>query len=101
MSELVAEILINRGYDTKEKAENFLKPGPENLYDPYLMHDMKKGTDRIRTAIVEGQKITVYGDYDADGLTSTSIMYEALTQLGAECDYYIPNRFDDGYGHVS
>lgn len=98
LSELVAEILINRGYDTKEKAESFLKPGPENLYDPYLMHDMKKGTDRIRTAIVEGQKITVYGDYDADGLTSTSIMYEALTQLGAECDYYVPNRFDDGYG---
>lgn len=98
VSELTASVLVSRGYDTVEKAGEFLNPGPDDLNAPVLMHDMEKGVERIREAIVSGSRITVYGDYDADGLTSTAIMYETLQQLGADCDYYIPNRFADGYG---
>lgn len=95
---LVVSLLLERGYDSAEKINRFLKPELEMLYDPFLLHDMQKACDRIKKAITSGEKITVYGDYDADGLTSTSIMYEALLQLGADVQYYIPDRFKDGYG---
>ena len=70
----------------------------EDLHDPYLLHDMDKAVDRIRQAIEQGELILVYGDYDADGMTSASIVKESLEQLGAECLVYLPNRFTDGYG---
>jgi len=95
---LVISILFNRGFDTVDKINQFLNPKLEMLADPFLLHDMEKGCERIKKAIMLGEKITVYGDYDADGLTSTSIMYEALLQLGADVRYYIPDRFKDGYG---
>ena len=95
---LVAEILCARGYDTIDKARAFLEPSITSFHDPYALFDMQKAVDRIQTAIVNGEKITIYGDYDADGLTSTAIMYETLTQLGANVVYYIPDRFKDGYG---
>lgn len=98
LSPLLAQLLINRGYQDPVAVEAFLTPSPEDLHNPFLMHDMQKGVDRIQQAIMEGQKITIYGDYDVDGITSTAIMYEALSDLGADCDYYIPNRFKDGYG---
>ena len=63
-----------------------------------LLHDMDKAVERIRQAIEEGENILVYGDYDADGMTSASIVKESLEQLGAECRVYLPNRFTDGYG---
>ncbi|GKS80926.1 single-stranded-DNA-specific exonuclease [Ligilactobacillus pabuli] len=95
---LVVEILIRRGYETAEKITQFLKPNLSQLNDPFLLHDMQKACERIKKAITSEEKIVVYGDYDADGLTSTSIMYEALLQLGADVRYYIPDRFTDGYG---
>lgn len=95
---LAVSILFDRGYDTAEKINKFLNPELDMLYDPFLLHDMQKACDRIKKAIMAGEKITVYGDYDADGLTSTSIMYEALLQLGGDVQYYIPDRFKDGYG---
>ncbi|HBF75739.1 MAG TPA: single-stranded-DNA-specific exonuclease RecJ, partial [Lactobacillus sp.] len=95
---MVAQILLNRGYDTKEKAEQFLQPDLSQLHDPMTMHDMQKGIDRIQDAVANGEHITIYGDYDADGVTSTSILYETLDQVGANVDYFIPNRFVDGYG---
>lgn len=70
----------------------------EDLHDAYLLHDMDKAVERIRQAIEEGENILVYGDYDADGMTSASIVKESLEQLGAECRVYLPNRFTDGYG---
>lgn len=98
LSPLVTEILVARGQDTVAKAERFLKPTSESFYDPYQLFDMQRAIERIQDAIVNEEHITVYGDYDADGLTSTAIMYEALLQLGADVDYYIPDRFQDGYG---
>ncbi|MFD1125646.1 single-stranded-DNA-specific exonuclease RecJ [Lentilactobacillus raoultii] len=95
---LVAKILLQRGIKTLEAAQDFLTPSAKDFHDPYLMHDMEKGVKRIRQAIENEEQITIYGDYDADGITSTTIMYETLTDLGANVDYYIPNRFSDGYG---
>ena len=68
------------------------------MHDPYLLNDMKKAVERIRYAIEQGELILIYGDYDADGMTSASIVKESLEQLGAECLVYLPNRFTDGYG---
>lgn len=97
LNPVVYRILKNKGY-TSDEIQAFLNPSPKNLYDPYLMHDMQKGVERIQQAVIEGQKIVIYGDYDVDGITSTSIMYESLEQLGANVIYYIPDRFKDGYG---
>ncbi|WP_057877549.1 single-stranded-DNA-specific exonuclease RecJ [Levilactobacillus paucivorans] len=98
ISPIVAQILWNRGYQTTETAHAFLNPGPEQLHDPFALHDMQRGIDRIEDAIGADQQITIYGDYDADGVTSTSILYETLNEMGAKVNYYIPNRFKDGYG---
>lgn len=95
---LIASILIQRGIDTPAAAKKFLTPSAKDFHNPYLMHDMEKGVMRIRQAVENGEQVTVYGDYDADGITSTTIMYEVLNDLGANVDYYIPNRFTDGYG---
>nr|WP_246147482.1 single-stranded-DNA-specific exonuclease RecJ [Secundilactobacillus folii] len=95
---MVAQILLNRGYDDETKASRFLHPDLSQLHDPFAMHDMQKGIDRIQEAVANGDHITIYGDYDADGVTSTSILYETLDQIGADVDYFIPNRFVDGYG---
>ncbi|MHC9536271.1 single-stranded-DNA-specific exonuclease RecJ [Dellaglioa sp. BT-FLS60] len=91
-------LLWSRGFTSEKAIADFLSAGAENIHDPMLMHDMDKGIERIQQAIVENQKITVYGDYDADGLTSTSIMFEVLSDMGADVETYIPNRFIDGYG---
>lgn len=98
VSELVAKILVNRGYDTVETANAFLRPSVEGLYDPFLLHDMDVAISRIMVAIDNGEKIVVYGDYDVDGITSTAIMTWALELMGADVSYYVPNRFKDGYG---
>ena len=95
---LVARLLITRGITTPATAKIFLQADQQPLNDPLQMHDMQKAIDRIQDAIVAGDQITVYGDYDADGLTSTSIMVETLDQVGAQVNYYIPDRFKDGYG---
>ncbi|BDZ31083.1 single-stranded-DNA-specific exonuclease RecJ [Lactiplantibacillus sp. WILCCON 0030] len=96
--ELVAKLLIERGLTTTAQAEAFLHADQQPLNDPLAMHDMARAVDRIQEAVVAGDQITVYGDYDADGLTSTSIMFETLDQIGAQVNYYIPDRFKDGYG---
>ncbi|WP_338209447.1 single-stranded-DNA-specific exonuclease RecJ [Lactiplantibacillus paraxiangfangensis] len=98
VSPLVAKLLIERGLTSTDAAQQFLNADQQPLLDPLTMHDMEKAVDRIQEAIIAGDQITVYGDYDADGLTSTSIMYETLDQIGANVNYYIPDRFKDGYG---
>ena len=98
ITELIAKILVNRGYDTVEAANAFLRPELSGLHDPFLLHDMDKAIERLMQAIDSGQKIIVYGDYDVDGMTSTAIMTWALELMGANVDYFVPSRFSDGYG---
>ena len=98
LSQTAAQILYHRGIDSQAKLDAFLNPSLEQLHDPYLLHDMERAVTRIRSAIEEGEQILVYGDYDADGMTSSSIVKEALEMLGAEVRVYLPNRFTDGYG---
>lgn len=92
------QLCLQRNLITKDEIEQFLTPNESWFHDPLSMHDMEKSVDRILLAVEKNEKITVYGDYDADGVTSTSIMIETLEMLGADVDYYIPNRFADGYG---
>ena len=94
----VARLLFERGIKDETSLKKFLEPSLEDLHDPYLLNDMEKAVERIRQAIEQGELILIYGDYDADGMTSASIVKESLEQLGAECLVYLPNRFTDGYG---
>ncbi|MCO0597855.1 single-stranded-DNA-specific exonuclease RecJ [Peribacillus butanolivorans] len=95
---LVAALLVNRGLDTIESARSFLFVKNQTFHDPFLLKDMDKAVYRIKEAIQNGEKIRVFGDYDADGVTSTTVMMTTLTRLGADVDFYIPNRFTEGYG---
>ena len=94
----LAQLLVQRGYTSSEQIQHVLKPDLAQLYDPFLFQDMQRAVERIQQAIMANEKITVYGDYDADGVTSTSLMQEALASLGADVAIYLPNRFKDGYG---
>lgn len=96
--EKIAYLLSLRGVDSYDKAKYFFRPQLELLHDPFLMKDMDKATDRLARAIRTGEKILVYGDYDVDGTTATSILYIFLQDFGVEVDYYIPHRFKEGYG---
>ena len=78
LSPLLAQLLVQRGIDSVEKAKQYLDPQLAELRDPFELHDMQKAVDRIQAAVANGEKIVVYGDYDADGITSTAVMYETL-----------------------
>ncbi|MGQ7480309.1 single-stranded-DNA-specific exonuclease RecJ [Streptococcus suis] len=95
---VAAKLLYERGIHSAEELHTFLQPSLEDLHDPYLLHDMDKAVERIRRAIEDYEQILIYGDYDADGMTSASILKETLEELGAEVQVYLPNRFTDGYG---
>lgn len=94
----LAPLLWRRGVKNIEDLKIFMNPSIEALHDPFLMYDMEKAVDRIQEAIGAGQKILIYGDYDADGITSTTVMKEAIELVGGEVEFYLPNRFNDGYG---
>lgn len=94
----LATVIVNRGYRTKDDAEAFIKKSQEILHDPFLLNDMNEAVDRIISAIKSKEKITIYGDYDVDGVTSVSILYLYLEKAGAVVDYYIPCRKSEGYG---
>lgn len=98
ISHLIAKIILLRGYEENKEIENFLNYNKTCFYDPYLLHDMKKAVDYIKSAVKSSKKIAVYGDYDVDGITSTYIMYDYLISIGANVIYYIPFRADEGYG---
>ncbi|MBQ4509310.1 MAG: DHH family phosphoesterase, partial [Clostridia bacterium] len=97
-SYVLASLLVNRGYNDIESAESFLKKSQEILHNPFLLNDMDKAVDRIISAVKSNEKITIYGDYDVDGVTSVSILYLYLEKMGANVDYYIPCRKGEGYG---
>ncbi|MGM9928259.1 MAG: single-stranded-DNA-specific exonuclease RecJ [Bacillus sp. (in: firmicutes)] len=95
---LVAQLLVNRGFETVEAARSFLYAEKQEFHDPYLLKDMDKAVERIQQAIKNHENILIFGDYDADGVSSTTVLMETLTSLGAQVDFYIPNRFTEGYG---
>jgi len=95
---LLAGLLLNRGIRDAEEARRFLNPNLSDLHDPYLLEDMEAAVQRLLTALAERQKICIYGDYDADGLTSVAVLSGFLLQLGADCFYHIPHRIEEGYG---
>ena len=97
LDQSVASIVLNRIKDTKD-LEKYLNPELEYLYSPYEFEDMKKAVDIIQTYIKKSKKIVVYGDYDVDGITGTSVLIKVLKDLNAEIDWIIPNRIDHGYG---
>ncbi|MCK5509933.1 single-stranded-DNA-specific exonuclease RecJ [Candidatus Parcubacteria bacterium] len=96
---LVLQLLYNRGITEKEKIKNFLEGGYEkNSHDPFLFQDMKQAVDLTIDHIKKGNKITIYGDYDADGVTSSAILVELLRLFKADVEVYIPHRVKEGYG---
>ena len=95
---LFAQILYNRGFCELEDARRFLYPDESLLQDPFSMLNMQKAVDRIKSAVERRERITVYGDYDVDGVSATTILVKALRLLNAEVEYYIPDRHSEGYG---
>ena len=98
ISTLVATLLVNRGIDSVEAAREFLTPQEQSFHDPFLLKDMDRSVARIKQAIEREEQIFIFGDYDADGVSSTTIMMKTLRDMGAKVQYYIPNRFTEGYG---
>ena len=98
ISKNIAKILNARNITDMNSVKKYFSDEYEEGYDPFLMHDMQKAIDRINEAIENEEKILVYGDYDADGITSTVLLVETLISMGANVSSYIPNRFEEGYG---
>ncbi len=98
ISEASAHLLVMRGIHTAEEAREFVRPSLNRLHDPFLMRDMDKAVTRLTQAIEKGEKILIYGDYDVDGTTAVALMYRFLHPLTPYLDYYIPDRYTEGYG---
>ncbi|MBU9720685.1 MULTISPECIES: single-stranded-DNA-specific exonuclease RecJ [Bacillaceae] len=98
ISTIASRFLVQRGFTTIDEAKAFLHTDRSALHDPFLLKDMEKAVQRIKEGIANSEKILVFGDYDADGVTSTSVMFLTLLELGAQVGYYVPNRFTEGYG---
>lgn len=90
--------MASRGYDAPESASKFLNPSPEDLGDPFGFRHMGRAVDRVKEAISDGEGIVVYGDYDVDGTTGTSLLLQVLGELGGEVSFYLPHRLSEGYG---
>ncbi len=97
-SPIIAQLLMQRGIKTLDEAKRFFRPQLPNLYDPFLMNDMDKAVDRLNAALGRKENILVYGDYDVDGCTAVALVYKFLRQFYSKIDYYIPDRYEDGYG---
>ena len=103
ISSAAARMLVVRGIQTAEEARAFVRPSLDKLHDPFLMKDMDKAVERLHQAITRGEKILIYGDYDVDGTTAVALMYRFLlplasSPLASRLDYYIPDRYTEGYG---
>ena len=105
ISSAAARMLVVRGIQTADEARAFVRPSLDNLHDPFLMKDMDKAVERLHQAITQGEKILIYGDYDVDGTTAVALMYRFLQDLASNLspltfnlDYYIPDRYTEGYG---
>src|SRR5436190_17951203 len=97
ISELTASVLVRRGYAEPVAAKAFLD-GELPPHDPFALGDMRAAVERIRTAVARGERICVHGDYDVDGISATALAVLLLRELGAQVDWHLPSRFDEGYG---
>lgn len=95
---LTARLLCLRGQSDLSTAEQFINCNPSCKYDPFLLKDMDKAVDRVKRAIAAKERVCIYGDYDVDGVTATTILYRYLVEKGVPCSYFIPSRLEDGYG---
>jgi single-stranded-DNA-specific exonuclease len=98
VNEVIAKILIRRGITNFDEAKSYFRPSLDQLHDPFLMRDMHKAMDRIQAAFESKEKILIYGDYDVDGTTSVALVYGFLKNFYSRIDYYIPDRYKEGYG---
>ena len=98
MSPILADLLIRRGIKTESAAKRFFRPMLSELIDPFLMNDMDIAVDRLNDAMGRKERIMVYGDYDMDGCTAVALVYKVLQQFYSNIEYYIPDRYDEGYG---
>lgn len=98
MSPILAQLLIRRGITTESAAKRFFRPQLADLINPFLMKDMDVAVDRLNDAMGRKERILVYGDYDVDGCTAVALVYKFLQQFYSNVDYYIPDRYDEGYG---
>ena len=98
VSPVVVSVLLNRGVREKEEIREFLFGSEQPFHEPLLMKDMQKAAERILEAVKNGEQITVYGDYDVDGISASSLLYLYLQGLGAKVNTYIPKRKNEGYG---
>ena len=96
LSPRISELILSRGHNSEEKIEEYLNP--KKMHDPFLLKGMQDLVDRVKLAKELKDKVLIFGDYDVDGVSATAIMIKALKQFGIEADYYLPNRFVDGYG---
>ncbi len=94
----IAELLVRRKVNDSAEAEKFISPSLSDLHDPFLMHDMDKAVHRLNKAMGAKERIMVYGDYDVDGTTAVALVYKYLQNYYSNIEYYIPNRYEDGYG---
>jgi len=95
---ILANILFQRGITTFNNAKAFFRPSLKDLYDPFLMKDMEKAVERLERAIIDKEKILIYGDYDVDGTTSVAMAFSFLKKIYNDLDFYIPDRYNEGYG---
>ena len=98
ISPVLSQLLVQRGITTFDEARDFFRPDLSQLHDPFLMADMRKAVERLSEAMRLNQKIMVYGDYDVDGTTSVSLVYKFLNRYYNNLDFYIPDRYSEGYG---
>ena len=98
ISPVLAQLLIQRDITTYEEARRFFRPDLSDLHDPFLMADMDKAVERLTMAMQQNERILVYGDYDVDGTTSVALVYKFLKQFISNVDFYIPDRYTEGYG---
>lgn len=98
ISPILAGLLLQRGVKTYEDARRFFRPSLEDLYDPFLMTDMDKAVTRLKQAVDNGENILVYGDYDVDGTTAVALVYSFIHSFYKNVDYYLPDRYKEGYG---
>ena len=94
----LATVLLNRGIHSFDEAKNFFRPQIDLLHNPFLMKGMESAVNRILAAIEKNEKILIYGDYDVDGTTAVSLVYMFLSKLHPKIEYYIPDRYIEGYG---
>ena len=96
--DIIARMLVQRGIDSIEKVNSFFNPRVEDLYDPFLMKDMDKAIERIQLAQDNKEGVLIFGDYDVDGTTSVALVYSFFKDKFTKIDFYIPDRYNEGYG---